>query len=229
MDLHASSEPAPLATTIHADDRGDRVGRLRSMGLTETQLAKAVQASLGGFTSTTAYHPKSAPGTYGYHEGTAGLRRAVMPDGVWAFDENDNQPRTYSMDYGISIVVQSGDENTGLINEYEPRARNPKGKATEKKVLSNHDHPVLFSLAPEPVLDHTGAQVLTNWVLLITVEQNVMRSELSLPKKFISGKPCGWVERIILSEIEIGGGDAALGEPDVDSGPETDIDVAWKQ
>ena len=213
-------------TTIHRHDRGDRDGRLRSMGLTVDQLETVVQASLGGYTSTTTFHARSASGTYLYHEGTAALRRAVMPSGHWDHDEDDNQPRTFSALYGIAIVVQTGDENTGLINQHEPKARNPKGQATEKKVTSNHDHPVLFSIAPRQEDDGTP---FINWVLLIAVEGGVVRSELSLPRTMTGGKPCGWIERIILSEIELGGGDAVVTTDEGDSGPIADIDVAWKQ
>jgi len=230
-DLHSDQEPTQPACVIHSDDLGDRIGCLRSMGLTVAQLEKAVQGSLGGFTSTTAYHPKSAPGTYAYHEGTAALRRAVMPDGVWDYDEDDNQPRTFSQQFGIAIVVQTGDENTGLINQYEPKARNPKGLATEKKIASNHDHPVLFTMAPKPITDEDGEMSYVNWVLLIAVVGTVMRSELSLPRKMVGGKPCGWVERIILPEIEVGGADAVVSDTDNDgdTGPEADIDIAWKK
>lgn len=225
-DTAGESGGSATLTTIHADDRGDRDGRLRSMGLTVDQLESVVQASLGGYTSTTAFHPRSAPGTYLYHEGTAALRRAVMPSGHWDHDEDDNQPRTFSTVYDIAIVVQSGDENTGLINQYEPKARNPKGQATQKKIASNCDHPVLFSMAPRQEDDSTP---LVNWVLLIAVEGTVVRSELSLPRKMIGGKPCGWIERIILPEIEIGGGDSAVMTDEGDTGPIADIDVAWKQ
>lgn len=214
------------ATVIHSENHGDRDARLRSMGLTVEQLRSVVQASLGGYASTTAFHPRSAPGTYLYHEGTAALRRAVMPSGDWDHDEDDNQPRTFSTLYGVAIVVQTGDDNTGLINRHEPKARNPKGFATEKKVASNHEQLVLFRMTPR--VEDDDAPFL-NWVLLIAVEGGMMRSELSLPRSMAGGKPSGWIERIILPDIELEGDDAVVTADDgqMDLGP--DIDVAWKQ
>lgn len=226
----AGADGPATPTTIHSEDRGDRDGRLAQMGLNVEQLERVVQAGVGGFASTTAFHPRSTPGTYLYHEATAAFRRAVKPSGFWDFDEDDNQPRTFSETYGIAVVVQTGDENTGLINQYEPKARNPKGQATQKKVASNHDQPMLFHMTPRQEDDGSP---FSNWVLLIAIvaaqDGLAVRSELSLPRKMVGNKPCGWLERIILPEAQVGDAEAVVNADGGESSPATDIDVVWKQ
>lgn len=200
--------------------------KLESMGLTIEALSRVSVAVAGAFNSTTSFHPSAAAGTYMYHEGTAALRRVCVPLG-YDFDEDGHQPRTFSDALGVSIIFQTGDENTGLLTGTEPTTRNPKGSATREKVSANSHQFALFNLAtPE-----TPEGVSYHWVFLAAVVDGVVRAELSLPRDLTEdGKPCGWVERIILPEEPLAG-DAATttdtkpGEPTDD----VDIDVAWKQ
>lgn len=202
---------------------------LTSMGLSASLLTRAVLAGAGGYNATTAFHPRSGPGTYLYQEATAALRRGVHGLGDWAFDEDDRQPRTYSLDRGIAIVVQTGDENTGVNTGRDPRTRNPKGIVTLTKVASNSNQLTLFNMAT-PKLPRQGPGDLLTWILLIAVVEDAVRSELSLPKEWSrDGKPCGWHLRLLLDEQPLGGGSVigSLENPEVVATP--DISVAWKQ
>lgn len=204
--------------------------QLEAMGLSLTGLTRVVSAAVGGFNSTTRFHASASGGTYLYHEATAALRRLVMPLGGWDYDEEDWQPRTYSDERGIAIVVQSGDENTGIKEpEAEPRARHPKGSATARKVVTNSEQLALFPVLLVARLEQASGEMLT-WVLMICVESGVARAELSLPRQMGSdGRPCGWVHRIVLPELPIGAVPEDFSQRDVPPGTEVDVDVEWKQ
>lgn len=206
------------------------VSHLEGMGIPLTALTRAVATGAGGFNSTTRFHPRSGPGTYLYQEATAALRRVLESVGDWDFDEDDRQPRTYSAARRISIVVQTGDENTGVDTGTEPKTRNPKGAATFKKISSNSEQLSLFSPAPAVLPSAEDGQMLT-WILLVAIVDDTVRAELSLPSGWTpGGKPCGWHLRILLPEQDLGGGaQIDLSDPIDGAGLSTDIDVEWKQ
>lgn len=204
--------------------------QLEAMGLTLTGLTRVVSSAIGGFTSTTRFHASASGGTYLYHEATAALRRLVMPLGGWDHDEEDRQPRTYSVERGIAIVVQSGDENTGIKEpEAEPRARHPKGSATARKVVTNSEQLALFPVPHAGRPNQAAGEMLT-WVLMICVEGEVARAELSLPRQMSAdGRPCGWVHRIVLPELPLGATPEDFSRRDTPPGTDVDVDVEWKQ
>ncbi|TIC86382.1 hypothetical protein [Nocardioides sp. GY 10127] len=217
--------------TIYANP-SEATTQLEAMGIPLEGLQRVVAAAVGGKALTTSFHPSFAGGTYLYHEATAAIRRVLVPLG-WEHDEDDQQPRTFSADRQMSIVVQTGDENTGLLGGDEPRARSPKGSATARKIEANRDQLTLFDLGPAHDGNSNGNGMLT-WVFLINVEADVARAELSLPRHVLAdGRPCDLLHRIILPEYEIGtpvDADATPTpdvEPDVE--PDVDVDVAWKQ
>ncbi|MEJ7831733.1 MAG: hypothetical protein WKF79_02370 [Nocardioides sp.] len=188
-------------------------------------------AGVGGFTSATRFHGSAAAGTFLYHESTAALRRLVVPQG-WGYDEEDQQPRTFSVERGLTIVVQTGDENTGLLEpEAEPRPRHPKGVATARKVASNSEQLALFAVPQAAATEDDQEQGDTlTWVLLVAVGIEVARAELSLPRQMSEdGRPCGWVHRILLPEIAIGGPINDSPSKDGHSETDVDVDVEWKQ
>lgn len=200
--------------------------RLQQMGLTLEALQRVVRAAGGAYNSTTHFHPSAAPGTYMYHEGTAALRRSLVPLG-YDYDEYGRQPRTFSVEIGVTIVFQTGDENTGLLNGIEPTTRHPKGNATRAKVSENDNQLALFNLAN---LEAPTTVTLT-WIFLAAVVGDVVRAELSLPRAFSEdGKPSGWVERIVLPEEPLAS-TIRVTDPSAtdENSTAVDVDVEWKQ
>lgn len=200
--------------------------RLADLGLTHEGLLRVLTAGAGGYASTTAFHPSSAPGSYLYFETTAGLRRLSSPLG-WEHDELDGQARTFDPVRRNAIIVQTGDERTGLIGEPAPTTRHPKGSATSKKVKVNAEQTELFTIGRTGDVPGGIGSVLS-WVLLVAIVDGELRAELSLPDRMsASSRPTGWLERIIIGAIPLGSG------PNVDvvrtDGPDTDFDVSWVQ
>lgn len=210
--------------TLYADEVAAS-DRLSQLGLSIPGLLRVINSGAGGFASTTHFHASSAAGTYLYHETTAAARRLLVPAG-WEADELDGQPRVWNPRTNVAIVVQTGDENTGIVSEHQPRTRNPKGTATQRKVDENRQHPALFAM-PVPQRQALDSVAVLTWVLLVAVVEGKMRAELSLPREFVDGRPSDWVERILLPEQDFGGTvDLA---PSSDAAPDTDFDVAWQQ
>ena len=204
--------------------------KLEQMGLTIAGLTRVSVAVAGAYNSTTRFHSSAAAGTYMYHEGTAALRRVCVPEG-YDYDEEGHQPRTFNDQLGVSIIFQTGDENTGILTGIEPTTRNPKGTATRDKVSANVEQLALFEFVARE--DPEGQSY--NWVFLAAVVDGFVRSELSLPREITEdGKPCDWAERIILPEEPLASDavntDLDAGDkPDNTSTDDVDIDVAWKQ
>lgn len=204
---------------------------LSKMGTSVEGLLSVVRAIGAGVTSTTRFHPKSAPGTYGYHEGTAALRRLLVPVG-YEHDEADGQPRTYSTERGVSVIIHAGDENTGADTGREPRSRNSHGEVTERKTKQNDEQLVLpFALAnpvPDEALASDGTPALFTWILLFAIVDGTLRAELSLPRSVEAGKVTEWVHRILLPEQPFGQNPTEIRGSNADEGPEDEVAVEWK-
>ena len=194
--------------------------RLDDLGLSLPGLLRAVAAGAGGHNATTSFHPSSAAGSYLYFETTAALRRLLVPQG-WTADEADGQPRTFNEARGVTIIVQTGDNVTGVIGEHEPTTRHMKGTATRKKVEENGQQIPLFTLNGSP--DPSSGQ--RTWILLVSIVDGQVHAELSLPERMIDSKPGGWRERILLPTQDLGS-DIQLGRPE--SGSDSDFEVAWQ-
>lgn len=67
------------------------------------------------------------------------------------------------------------------------------------------------------------------WVLLVTVMDNEVRAELSLPRGMSAdSRPCDLVERILIPAQPLGGGHGLDLAGPWDGVPDTDVDVSWR-
>ena len=201
--------------------------RLERLGLTASGLARVVAAGGGGYSSTTKFHPRSAPGSYLYYETNAALCRMVVPLG-WTADEVGGQPRVWDPVRRNCIIVQSGDEMTGIDGPVLPTTKHPHGAATVGKVASNVAQLELFTVDRGVEEDRTVDDGLLTWVLLVAVVDGQVRAELSLPRRMSSSsRPCGWLDRILIPPTDIGTGPRTEVTGDVVETPDTDFDVSW--
>jgi hypothetical protein len=165
-----------------------------------------------------------------YYEGTAALRRELLPDSAWDHDEANQQPRTFNNDRRIAVIVQSGDEMTGIDGDRAPRSKHGKGRATRQKVVDNRQQYLFDITTPdEPVDDLDDGLILNTWVLLLAEVDGELRVELSRPYAMDeAGRVSAWTERILLPASPLGGNfDIDLGrEDDGDQGDA--FDVSWQ-
>jgi hypothetical protein len=220
-----SPKPQETVVTLIADEQ-EVSSHLEEMGLTLAGLQRVISRGAGGYASTTEFHASSAPGIFLYHELTAALRRLVMPLG-WEMDEEDGQPRVYRPETGTAIVVQTGDEYTGIDGNRQPTTRHPKGSATHRKVTQNESQLALFPLPAQPWNEHAETGVLT-WVLLVSISGDTVHAELALPRQMTGGKPTGWLVRILLPEQSLGGSPVEVAVPDHHGERSDDMRVEWR-
>lgn len=213
--MHVLTEEADIQSRIE-----------QLLGITVEHLARVTQAAAGGRNSATRFHPSSTPGSNMYSEGTAALRRELVNEPGWDFDEANQQPRTFNSDRRMTLIVQSGDEMTGIDGPRPPRSKHGKGQATRQKVDVNTQLR-LFDVAARE--DFSSDLAFHTWVLLVAEVDGELRAELSRPNGMDeAGRVSDWTERILLSATPLGGDfDIELGR--VDDGDQGDgFDVTWQ-
>lgn len=176
-------------------------------GIEPSIFRDALQSGLALSKSVTKFHPVTAGGSRAWEEIVATFREQVIQhnDG-WKAEQRSGMPVLINPERGITIVITSGDENTGIKDFSSPKTKNAKGHVTESFVGRNYD---LFD-------DENNVDTLLEcidshqtWVLLYTFDKNrsEVRYELSLPTSTaISGnkgkiKICDWQTRIIFPAI----------------------------
>lgn len=175
-------------------------GSLSKLNLNVNVLVEIIQKEHLARTNATLNHPISAPESMAYFETVRSLRDFLYPLG-WERKEIRNLSITYNPKNAVSIIVFSGNKNTGT--EKTPKSRNPKGSQAQLYINQNN-----IDITGQP---RSNIYEFTTWVLMYFYEKNYqIRSELSLPismtpresendnsKQYING----WGERIILPPI----------------------------
>lgn len=188
------------------------INRLKEL---EPSLDSAVflEANRRGFEARLEITPSHAPtaaGTYHWHEFVASLRSELLTRG-WSRKDHKNCPFIISPDGAVTILVMTGNEDTGK-QFGTPRNQADKGAVVNEAVLQNQAQYELFENAAISALERgkNGTQL---WVLLYHVDRDFsdltqvlykeIRAELSLPNKFDRKKIMNWAERLILPSIVI--------------------------
>lgn len=183
--------------------------RLGELDLTTDELREICLQGYGLWADHTDFDPPSIANTNLWGRATRVLREKTVLRG-WQWDNKDQQPRTVHPSGRLAVVVSTGDEETGLRHG-QPSTKNPKGDATARKVASNQAQ-LDF---PDLPADAASEERCISWFLLIYVDTDEIRAELSLPDEIsASGFVKSWAERIILSSISRGGDGAALAGDD---------------
>lgn len=223
MLFELSPSHAPSQKVTHGSDAVQK--RLQELDATldEAVLHMAIEQGYRARLGVTAAHPKTAAGTLHWHESVGTLRTEL---GVrnWTMVDRQNCPFSVSPDKNMSIIVMTGDPDTGKLRG-EPRNQAEKGAVLGKAIEENRQYE-LFEKDAAHVWrseNKAGTQV---WVLLYHVDQgkvgaNEIRIELSLPKKFNGKRIVDWTERIILGTISLDSEFTSLPETQ----PQSPIDV----
>lgn len=174
-------------------------------GIEPSIFRDALQSGVALSKSVTKFHPLTASGSRAWEEIVATFRELVIGNyNGWKAVQQNGMPVLINSELGITIVITSGDENTGIKDLSSPKTKNAKGQVTESFVGRNYD---LFSVdnSVESIDSHQ------TWVLLYTFDKNKLevRYELSLPTNTdISGnkgkiKISDWLTRVIFPAISI--------------------------
>lgn len=216
-----------LAHQIYLNE--DSSTKLESMGLVVEDFIFAVSRAIYESRRSSPLHPRTSAMSRAWDELVAAFRESVLTGSRgWNFILNNGLEYTINSALGLSIIVTSGNKDTGLQEGF-PKTKNTKGVATENMVSRNLD---LFesndinSMAPDMRVDTTQTYV---FLYYFDHHAQEVRCELSLPSG-MSGfngynKIAAWRERIILPSIPF---TAAVNTKEKEFNDEIDIVVSRK-
>lgn len=163
-------------------------------------LYNVIESGLGSRNDTTHASAVTAAGIQQWLKTVQELR-AQLSRRHWHIHNEKNCPFISSPDRSVSIVVMTGDGETGKIGFEDPTNQAEKGVVVEGFVQSNRQLELFnqdsFKLAKEKQKE---TQV---WAFLYHYDKklNEVRFELSYPTGFDKKKIIAWGERIILGSI----------------------------
>jgi hypothetical protein len=160
----------------------------------------AIMGGLGGRNETTRASAPTAAGVQQWLKTVEGLR-SLLATVQWRIHEQQNCPFISSPDRAISIVVMTGNSETGKNGFEDPTNQAEKGAVAENFIQKNNQLELFnresFKLAKE---NQKETQV---WALLYHYDKMLkeVRFELSLPTGFDNKQITEWGERLILGSI----------------------------
>lgn len=163
-------------------------------------IRNAIRGGLGGRNEVTRASAPTAAGVQQWLKTVEDLR-TLLAALQWHIHEQQNCPFISSPDRSISIVVMTGNSETGKIGFEDPTNQAEKGAVAEKFAHQNSQLELFnrdsFKLAKDKQKE---TQV---WALLYHYDKvlNEVRFELSLPTGFDNKKITEWGERLILGSI----------------------------
>lgn len=159
--------------------------------LTPELLSKAILKGLSARNETTRASAPTAAGGKQWFDTLDELRNLLL-EKQWNPHDQRNCPFVIAPDRSISIVVMTGNTETGKQGLEDPCTSADKGAVAEAYVKANRQLK-LFQ-------EQEGTQV---WALLYHYDPTLkeVRYELSLPTDFNKKKISVWDERLILSSI----------------------------
>ncbi len=194
--------PAPQGQVITDPEAIRRRLLQLSEDLTPEIFFDAMRAGLGG--RSEAIPLRSAPTEAGLRHWLEAVKllRGILASKGWQPLDRRNSPLIISQDQLKAILVMTGDAETGLNSERQPRNQAEKGCVTQGYVEANTQAALPYAnvLAQAKQQEANGTQV---WVLLYHYDKmlNEVRFELSLPNDFHKGYITSWAERLILGSL----------------------------
>lgn len=200
FELTAPNDFVKRATIV--DDPVLVDARLRDLhpDLIASLFQDAIRGGLGGRNDVTRASAPTAAGVQQWLKTVEDLR-TLLAALRWHIHEQQNCPFISSPDRSISIVVMTGNSETGRNGFDDPTNQAEKGAVAESFVQQNSQLELFnrdsFNLAKEKQAE---TQV---WALLYHYDKvlNEVRFELSLPTGFDNKKITEWGIRLILGSI----------------------------
>jgi len=200
FELSAANTTIRRATIINEPAHVEERLQVLNPGLSSSLLRNPIMAGLSGRNEVTRASAPTAAGVQQWLN-TVEVLRTLLASAQWHIHEQQNCPFITSPDRTVSIVVMTGNSETGKNGFEDPTNQAEKGAVAEGFVQKNHQLELFnrdsFNLVKD---NHKGTQV---WALLYHYDKalNEVRYELSLPTAFRNKKITEWGERIILGSI----------------------------
>lgn len=197
--------------------------RLMELNISVEAVIKAVQAGHVARLNCTDNDPPFIPGTEAWRMVVRTLRDELLPLG-WRKDDPSNYSLVINDSSEINIVVASADELTCKWPG-KPRTKSLKGLFTEAAVLKNSLEGDLFPETVEAAIFRAATLLnYKTYMLLINIDDDQCRAELSLPSSFDDKMVTDWAERIFIPLPGVEGGIPQK----LDDTPDIDVPVKRK-
>lgn len=198
--LTASNARIRRASTVVDPDHVET--RLKELhpDLTTSLLRDAILGGLSNRNSTTSASAPTAAGVQQWLKTVEDLRTLLMLL-QWQPHQQQNCPFISSPDRSLSIVVMTGNSETGKDGVEDPTNQAEKGAVAEGFAKSNRQLELFNQEAFKLASDHQAATQV--WVLLYVYDKALheVRYELSFPIGFNKKRITEWGERLILGSI----------------------------
>ncbi|MBV5292855.1 MAG: hypothetical protein JZU58_10950 [Curvibacter lanceolatus] len=161
----------------------------------------AIRGGLGGRNEVTPASAPTAAGVLQWLKTVEDLR-TLLAAHQWHIHEQQNCPFISSPDRSISIVVMTGNSETGKNGFEDPTNQAEKGAVAENFIHRNSQLE-LFNLGSFKLAKEKQQKETQVWALLYHYDKvlNEVRFELSLPTGFDNKKITEWGVRLILGSI----------------------------
>ncbi|ENM5897370.1 hypothetical protein [Vibrio mimicus] len=181
------------------------------LSISKRTFVDAIQSGIYQYKSVNKFHPITAGGSRAWEEIVSSFREMVVDQNQgWKAVQEDGMPLLVNASEQLTIVITSGDLNTGLDSDVQPRTRNQKGQATQSLVQSNYS---LFEDVVSIDSQSKTADSHETWVFLYHIDKSKseVRFELSLPTEpALSGakgkvKISSWSHRYLFEPVPFDG------------------------
>lgn len=200
FELTPSITLARRATII--DDPEQVEARLQELhpDLKTILLRDAILGGLAGRNETTRASAPTAAGVQQWLKTVEDLRTLLAME-HWHIHEQQNCPFISSPDRAISVVVMTGNSETGKNGFEDPTNQAEKGAVAENFIQQNNQLE-LFNLESLKFAKEKQRETQV-WALLYHYDKMLkeVRFELSLPTGFDNKKITEWGERLVLGSI----------------------------
>lgn len=180
-------------------------------------LRAAVIGGLGARNDVTRASAPTAAGVQQWLKTVEDLR-TILAKVQWKIHEHKNCPFISSPEHEVSIVVMTGNAETGREGFDDPTNQAEKGAVAEGYVQSNYQQLELFNGNSLKVARRKGKETQV-WALLYHYDRSLqqVRFELSLPTGFSRKKITQWGERLIFGAVPNGPDEFMIpkGEPNI--------------
>tara|TARA_R110001583_G_scaffold23841_2_gene87486 strand:+ start:6686 stop:7381 length:696 start_codon:yes stop_codon:yes gene_type:complete len=166
----------------------DHKSKFEKLGLSFEILQSSISAGISEYMSASSLAPLNAGGSKASFAIIENIREQLLQNSLgWSMVNKHGQCLTNNADENLSIVVTSGDKDTGLADGY-PCTKNGKGTETKNQVLRNIGK--TLNLFDEPQITNDCADIDSKkvdthelWLLLYYFDhqKKEVRFELSLP------------------------------------------------
>lgn len=168
---------------------------LREIGLTREIVREIALAAAGARADALAVDPRGTPGTLSYIYGVRMTRLKLVPLS-WKVSRQGQIESTINHKLGVQLCFQNVDR---ACSDRDPQAISPRGSSSRELIRCGQMD--LFDTGEKNV-EQLG-QVPTVWLICVSVNNDLIRAEVSCPKVFEGSQFEGFSRRLFVVDESI--------------------------